>query len=89
MQALLIGFIRSFIEGCRAGSSATGGHFGVFDGIGFSQLYDRRAGPVGPNTAPVAFGALGTPIITVGQNFPGLDRWTETGGGRAIARCYR
>lgn len=72
MQALLIAFsFGSFIEGAAGFGTPVAISAALLIGIGFSPLYAAGLALLA-NTAPVAFGALGTPIITLAK-ISGLD----------------
>jgi lactate permease len=67
MQALLIAFsFGSFIEGAAGFGTPVAISAALLIGIGFSPLYAAGLALLA-NTAPVAFGALGTPIITLAK----------------------
>ena len=72
MQALLIAFsFGSFIEGAAGFGTPVAISAALLIGIGFSPRYAAGLALLA-NTAPVAFGALGTPIITLAK-ISGLD----------------
>lgn len=72
MQALLIAFsFGSFVEGAAGFGTPVAISAALLIGIGFSPLYAAGLALLA-NTAPVAFGALGTPIITLAK-ISGLD----------------
>lgn len=72
MQALLIAFsFGSFIEGAAGFGTPVAISAALLIGIGFTPLYAAGLALLA-NTAPVAFGALGTPIITLAK-ISGLD----------------
>jgi len=72
MQALLIAFsFGSFIEGAAGFGTPVAISAALLIGIGFSPMYAAGLALLA-NTAPVAFGALGTPIITLAK-ISGLD----------------
>jgi len=72
MQALLIAFsFGSFIEGAAGFGTPVAISAALLIGIGFAPLYAAGLALLA-NTAPVAFGALGTPIITLAK-ISGLD----------------
>lgn len=74
MQALLIAFsFGSFIEGAAGFGTPVAISAALLIGIGFSPLYAAGLALLA-NTAPVAFGALGTPIITLAK-ISGLDEF--------------
>ncbi len=67
IQALLIAFsFGSFIEGAAGFGTPVAISAALLIGIGFSPLYAAGLALIA-NTAPVAFGALGTPIITLAK----------------------
>lgn len=72
MQALLIAFsFGSFLEGAAGFGTPVAISAALLIGLGFSPLYAAGLSLIA-NTAPVAFGALGTPIITLAK-VSGLD----------------
>ena len=72
VQALLIAFsFGSFIEGAAGFGTPVAISAALLIGIGFSPRYAAGLALLA-NTAPVAFGALGTPIITLAK-VTGLD----------------
>lgn len=72
MQALLIAFsFGSFVEGAAGFGTPVAISAALLIGLGFSPLYAAGLALLA-NTSPVAFGALGTPIITLGQ-ISGID----------------
>jgi lactate permease len=72
MQALLIAFsFGAFLEGAAGFGTPVAISAALMIGIGFSPLYAAGLALLA-NTAPVAFGALGTPIITLAK-VSGLD----------------
>jgi len=72
MQALLIAFsFGSFVEGAAGFGTPVAISAALMIGIGFSPLYAAGLALLA-NTAPVAFGGLGTPIITLAK-ISGLD----------------
>jgi lactate permease len=75
MQALLIAFsFGAFLEGAAGFGTPVAISAALMIGIGFSPLYAAGLALLA-NTAPVAFGALGTPIITLAK-VSGLDEMT-------------
>lgn len=67
MQALLIAFsFGSFIEGAAGFGTPVAISAALLIGIGFSPLYAAGLALLA-NTSPVAFGALGTPIMTLAK----------------------
>jgi lactate permease len=67
IQALLIAFsFGSFIEGAAGFGTPVAISAALLIGIGFTPLYAAGLALIA-NTAPVAFGALGTPIITLAK----------------------
>jgi lactate permease len=67
IQALLIAFsLGSFLEGAAGFGTPVAISAALLIGIGFSPLYAAGLALLA-NTAPVAFGALGTPIITLAK----------------------
>jgi lactate permease len=67
MQALLIAFsFGSFIEGAAGFGTPVAISAALLIGLGFSPLYAAGLALLA-NTSPVAFGALGTPIITLAK----------------------
>jgi len=72
MQALLIAFsFGTFIEGAAGFGTPVAISAALLIGLGFSPLYAAGLALIA-NTSPVAFGALGTPIITLAK-VSGLD----------------
>jgi lactate permease len=72
MQALMIAFcFGSFIEGAAGFGTPVAISAALLIGLGFSPLYAAGLALIA-NTSPVAFGALGTPIITLAK-ISGLD----------------
>ncbi|MGC4003068.1 MAG: L-lactate permease [Pirellulales bacterium] len=72
IQALLIAFsFGSFLEGAAGFGTPVAISAALLIGIGFSPLYAAGLALLA-NTAPVAFGALGTPIVTLAK-VSGLD----------------
>ena len=67
MQALLIAFsFGSFLEGAAGFGTPVAISAALLIGLGFSPLYAAGLSLIA-NTSPVAFGALGTPIITLAK----------------------
>lgn len=65
MQALLIAFaFGAFIEGCAGFGTPVAVAAAMMVGLGFSSLYASSICLLA-NTAPVAFGSIGIPIITL------------------------
>lgn len=74
VQALLIAFsFGAFMEGVAGFGTPVAISAALMIGAGFPPLYAAGLSLIA-NTAPVAFGALGTPIITLG-NVTGLDHY--------------
>ena len=72
MQALLIAFsFGTFLEGAAGFGTPVAISAALLIGMGFSPLYAAGLALLA-NTSPVAFGALGTPIITLAK-VSGLD----------------
>jgi len=72
MQALLIAFsFGTFVEGAAGFGTPVAISAALLIGLGFSPLYAGGLALLA-NTSPVAFGALGTPIITLAK-VSGLD----------------
>ena len=72
VQALLIAFcFGTFIEGAACFGTPVAICAALMIGLGFSPLYAAGLALIA-NTSPVAFGALGTPIITLAK-VSGLD----------------
>jgi lactate permease len=72
IQALLIAFsFGTFLEGAAGFGTPVAISAALMIGIGFSPLYAAVLSLIA-NTAPVAFGSLGTPIITLAR-FSGID----------------
>ncbi|MBS0203458.1 MAG: lactate permease LctP family transporter [Planctomycetes bacterium] len=75
VQALLIAFcFGTFIEGAAGFGTPVAICAALLIGLGFSPLYAAGLALIA-NTSPVAFGALGTPIITLAK-VSGLDEMT-------------
>ncbi len=72
IQALLIGFsFGAFLEGCAGFGAPVAISAGMLVGLGFDPRYAAGLCLVA-NTAPVAFGSIGIPLITASQ-VTGLD----------------
>ncbi|MBI2824219.1 MAG: lactate permease LctP family transporter [Planctomycetia bacterium] len=72
MQALLIAFsFGTFVEGAAGFGTPVAISAALLIGLGFTPLYAAGLALLA-NTSPVAFGALGTPIITLAK-ISGLD----------------
>lgn len=72
VQALLIAFsFGTFIEGAAGFGTPVAICAALLIGLGFSPLYAAGLALIA-NTSPVAFGALGTPVITLAE-ISGLD----------------
>lgn len=72
LQALLIAFaFGAFLEGAAGFGTPVAISAGMLMGLGFNPLYAAGLCLIA-NTAPVAFGAIGIPIIVAGQ-VTGLD----------------
>jgi lactate permease len=72
MQALLIAFsFGTFLEGAAGFGTPVAISAALLIGLGFSPLYAAGLALLA-NTSPVAFGALGTPIITLAK-VSGID----------------
>ena len=72
LQVLLIGFsFGAFLEGAAGFGAPVAITAGLLVGLGFNPLYAAGLCLIA-NTAPVAFGALGIPIIVAGQ-VTGID----------------
>jgi lactate permease len=72
MQALLIAFsFGSFVEGAAGFGTPVAISAALLIGLGFSPLYAAGLALLA-NTSPVAFGALGTPILTLAK-ISGID----------------
>jgi lactate permease len=66
VQALLIAFsFGAFIEGAAGFGTPVAITAGLLMGLGFTPLYAAGLSLIA-NTAPVAYGAIGTPILTLG-----------------------
>ncbi|MCC6127180.1 MAG: lactate permease LctP family transporter [Pirellulales bacterium] len=73
VQALLIAFcFGTFLEGAAGFGTPVAISAAILIGIGFSPFYAAVLALLA-NTSPVAFGALGTPIITLGE-ISGIDK---------------
>lgn len=65
MQALLIGFaFAAFLEGCAGFGTPVAVAAAMMVGLGFTPLYAASVCLLA-NTAPVAFGSIGVPVITL------------------------
>jgi lactate permease len=72
VQALLIAFsFGTFVEGAAGFGTPVAISAALMIGLGFSPLYAAGLALIA-NTSPVAFGALGTPILTLAQ-VAGID----------------
>lgn len=72
LQALLIGFsFGAFLEGAAGFGTPVAISAGMLAGLGFVPMYAAGLCLIA-NTAPVAFGAIGVPIIVAGQ-VTGID----------------
>ena len=72
IQALLIAFcFGAFLEGCAGFGAPVAITTGMLVGLGFQPLYAASICLLA-NSAPVAFGSIGIPIITAGQT-SGVD----------------
>jgi len=72
LQMLMIGFsFGAFLEGAAGFSTPVAITAAILVGLGFSPIYAAGLCLIA-NTAPVAFGALGIPIITAGK-IGGID----------------
>ena len=72
IQALLIAFcFGAFLEGCAGFGAPVAISSALMIGVGFPPLYAAGMALLA-NTAPVAFGSLGIPIITLGK-MTGID----------------
>lgn len=75
LQALLIAFsFGAFLEGAAGFGAPVAIAAGMLVGLGFNPLYAAGLSLIA-NTAPVAFGAIGIPIITAGS-VSGIDAFT-------------
>ncbi len=72
LQALLIAFcFGAFLEGCAGFGAPVAITTGMLVGVGFQPLYAASICLLA-NSAPVAFGSIGIPIVTAGQT-SGVD----------------
>lgn len=72
LQALLIAFcFGAFLEGCAGFGAPVAITTGMLVGLGFEPLYAAGICLLA-NSAPVAFGSIGIPIVTAGQT-SGVD----------------
>ncbi|WP_027348919.1 lactate permease LctP family transporter [Halotalea alkalilenta] len=81
MQVLLIGFgFGAFLEGAAGFGAPVAITAALLVGLGFNPLYAAGLCLIA-NTAPVAFGALGIPVIVAGQvsGLPAFDIGAMTG----------
>lgn len=75
IQALLIGFsFGAFLEGCAGFGAPVAITAAMLVGLGFDPLVAAGLCLIA-NTAPVAFGSIGTPVIVAGQ-VSGIDDFT-------------
>ena len=75
MQALLIAFcFGTFFEGAAGFGTPVAISAALLIGLGFSPLYAAGLALLA-NTSPVAFGALGTPIITLAEGLRASTKW--------------
>jgi lactate permease len=75
MQALLIAFsFGAFVEGAAGFGTPVAISAALLIGLGFTPLYAAGLALIA-NTSPVAFGALGTPILTLAK-ISGIDAMT-------------
>ena len=75
IQVILIGFsFGAFLEGAAGFGAPVAITAAILVGLGFKPLYAAGLCLIA-NTAPVAFGALGVPIIVAGQ-VTGIDAFT-------------
>ncbi len=87
IQALLIAFsFGSFIEGAAGFGTPVAISAALLIGVGFSPLYAAGLALIA-NTAPVAFGALGTPIITLAK-ISLLDEMSLSQVAGGSCRCF-
>lgn len=74
MQALLIAFsFGAFLEGAAGFGTPVAISAAMMIGLGFSPLYAAGLALIA-NTSPVAFGALGTPILML-EKMSGIDKF--------------
>ena len=74
LQAVLIGFaFGGFIEGAAGFGTPVAIAAAMLTGLGFSPFYAAFICLIA-NTAPVAFGSLGIPVVTLAQ-VTGCPRW--------------
>lgn len=72
LQALLIAFcFGAFLEGCAGFGAPVAITTGMLAGLGFAPLYAAGLCLLA-NSAPVAFGSIGIPVVTAGQT-TGID----------------
>ncbi|MBM3776319.1 MAG: L-lactate permease, partial [Acidobacteria bacterium] len=85
LQALLIAFaFGAFIEGAAGFGTPVAVCAAMMSGLGFSPFYAAAIGLLA-NTAPVSFGSIGTPIVTL-QAITGLPlERLSSGAGRICA----
>ncbi|TWB28416.1 lactate permease LctP family transporter [Nitrospirillum bahiense] len=78
LQMLMVGFaFGAFLEGAAGFGAPVAITAAILAGLGFNPLYAAGLCLIA-NTAPVAFGAMGTPII-VGAQVSGLDVYKVAG----------
>ena len=87
VQALLIAFsFGAFIEGAAGFGTPVAITAALLMGLGFTPLYAAGLSLIA-NTAPVAYGAIGTPILTLGAVTGISTRSAERDGRTSAAVC--
>ena len=88
LQLLVVAFcFGAFFEGASGFGTPVAVTGAILIGLGFSPLAASGLSLIA-NTAPVAFGALGTPIIAL-QSVTGLDLFQLSGMVGGSCRCSR
>ena len=85
IQALLVAFsFGAFIEGAAGFGTPVAITAALLNGLGFTPLYSAGLSLIA-NTAPVAFGAIGTPILTLARRHRHPGERAERDGRTAAA----
>ena len=88
IQALLIAFsFGAFIEGAAGFGAPVAITGALLIGIGFRPLEAAKLALIG-NTAPVAFGSLGIPLVTLEQSHRPRHPFVERDGGPATSDLF-
>ena len=87
LQMLLVGFsFGAFLEGAAGFGAPVAITAALLVGLGFNPLYAAGLCLIA-NTAPVAFGAMGIPIIVAGQ-VTGIDQFNIGEMAAVNCRCW-